>query len=84
MSGNTNMSFFFSGDRSRQRRRRTAFTDEQLDRLEESFANERFPGIKIRENLAGELNIGEDRIQVRYSNSCHDLHPTTLNNKGAI
>lgn len=79
MSGNTNMSFFFSGDRSRQRRRRTAFTDEQLDRLEESFANERFPGIKIRENLAGELNIGEDRIQVRYSNSCHDLHPTTLN-----
>ena len=49
----------------RQRRRRTAFTDEQLDRLEESFEKERFPGIQIREDLARELNIGEDRIQVK-------------------
>ena len=55
------------GNKSRQRRRRTAFTDEQLDRLEESFENERFPGIQIREDLARELNIGEDRIQVRLS-----------------
>ena len=48
----------------RKRRRRTAFSDEQLNRLEESFEEERFPGIQIREKLARELNIGEDRIQV--------------------
>lgn len=56
---------YFSGDRMRQRRRRTAFTEEQLDRLEESFMEEKFPGIIIREQLADELNIKEDRIQVR-------------------
>ena len=49
----------------RQRRRRTLFTEEQLDRLEESFMEEKFPGIMIREQLAEELNIKEDRIQVR-------------------
>ena len=48
----------------RQRRRRTAFTNEQLDRLEETFQNEKFPGIQIREDLAREMNIREDRIQV--------------------
>ena len=36
------------GDRMRQRRRRTLFTAEQLDRLEESFMEEKFPGIIIR------------------------------------
>ncbi len=54
----------FSGKRMRQRRRRTAYTEEQLDRLEESFMEEKFPGIIIREQLAEELNIKEDRIQV--------------------
>ena len=49
----------------RQRRRRTAFTEEQLDRLEECFIEEKFPGITIREALAQELNIKEDRIQVK-------------------
>ncbi|KAL9960288.1 hypothetical protein ACROYT_G033732 [Oculina patagonica] len=51
------------GDIMRQRRRRTAFTEEQLDRLEESFMEEKFPGIIIREQLAEELKIKEDRIQ---------------------
>ena len=49
----------------RQRRRRTAFTEEQLDRLEECFMDEKFPGIIIREALAQELNIKEDRIQIK-------------------
>ena len=53
-------------DKKRQRRRRTAFTDEQLDRLEEAFENEKFPGIQIREELSRELNIKEDRIQVTW------------------
>ena len=57
--------FLFLGEALRKRRRRTAFSNEQLDRLEESFEQERFPGIQIREELARELSIGEDRIQVR-------------------
>ena len=55
----------FQGDRMRYRRRRTAFTEEQLARLEESFLEEKkFPGITIGEQLAEELNLKEDRIQV--------------------
>lgn len=49
----------------RQRRRRTTFTEEQLDRLEECFREEKFPGIIIREALAQQLNIKEDRVQVK-------------------
>ena len=48
----------------RYRRRRTAFTEEQLARLEESFLKEKFPGITIREQLAEKLNLKEDRIQL--------------------
>ena len=57
--------FLFLGDALRKRRRRTAFSNEHLDQLEESFEQERFPGIQIREELARELSVGEDRIQVR-------------------
>ena len=32
--------------------------------MKEAFQEERFPGIHLREKLARELNIGEDRIQV--------------------
>ena len=59
---------FSEGVTCRQRRRRTAFTNEQLDRLEDAFEKERFPGIQIREDLSRELNIGEDRIQVNFYN----------------
>ena len=52
-------------DRLRKRRRRTAFTNKQLDRLKESFERDKFPGIQIRKDLARELSIREDRIQVR-------------------
>ena len=57
--------FLFLGDALRKRRRRTAFSNEHLDRLEESFEQQRFPGIQIGEELARELSVGEDRIQVR-------------------
>ena len=57
--------FLFLGEVLRKRGRRTAFSNEQLDRLEGSFEQERFPGIQTREELARELSIGEDRIQVR-------------------
>ncbi|KAJ7394696.1 hypothetical protein OS493_000521 [Desmophyllum pertusum] len=70
-------------DRSRKRRRRTAFTDEQLDRLEDSFENEKFPGIQIREDLARELGIGEDRIQVWFQNRRARWRKREIKNKPA-
>lgn len=46
------------------RRKRTAFTLEQLTRLEEAFTVNKYPGIELRDNLAHELNVSEGRIQV--------------------
>lgn len=46
------------------RRKRTAFTQEQLTRLEEAFGVNKYPGIELRENLSRELNVSEGRIQV--------------------
>jgi len=61
----TNWSFFvFTGSRYGQRRKRTNFTNKQLNRLEEVFEENRFPGIEDRERLTAELGIREDRIQV--------------------
>ncbi|XP_068749188.1 uncharacterized protein [Montipora capricornis] len=70
-------------DGTRQRRRRTTFTDEQLDRLEETFGKEKFPGIQIREDLARELNIGEDRIQVWFQNRRARWRKHEIKNKPA-
>ncbi|XP_015774050.1 PREDICTED: retinal homeobox protein Rx1-like isoform X1 [Acropora digitifera] len=67
----------------RKRRRRTAFTDEQLDRLEEAFENEKFPGIQIREDLSRELNIKEDRIQVWFQNRRARWRKREIKNKPA-
>ncbi|XP_031561242.1 paired box protein Pax-6-like [Actinia tenebrosa] len=50
------------------RRKRTAFTQEQLTRLEEEFAVNKYPGIELRDNLAHELNVSEGRIQVWFQN----------------
>jgi len=47
-----------------QRRKRTFYTNKQLDRLEEVFQQNKFPGIETRERLTDELGIREDRIQV--------------------
>lgn len=70
-------------DGTRQRRRRTSFTDEQLDRFEETFEKEKFPGIQIREDLARELNIGEDRIQVWFQNRRARWRKHEIKNKPA-
>ncbi|KAK3733796.1 hypothetical protein QZH41_015113, partial [Actinostola sp. cb2023] len=51
--------------RNSQRRKRTFFTNKQLNRLEEVFQQERFPGIEIRDRLTDELGIREDRIQTK-------------------
>ncbi|XP_060246735.1 homeobox expressed in ES cells 1 [Meriones unguiculatus] len=52
----------------RGRRPRTAFTQNQVEALESVFRVNCYPGIDIREDLAQELNLEEDRIQIWFQN----------------
>ncbi|XP_077430475.1 homeobox expressed in ES cells 1 [Vanacampus margaritifer] len=50
------------------RRPRTAFTDSQVNVLEAVFQVNCYPGIQLREHLAGRLVLDEDRIQIWFQN----------------
>ncbi|XP_036055901.1 homeobox expressed in ES cells 1 [Onychomys torridus] len=52
----------------RGRRPRTAFTQNQVEVLENVFRVNCYPGIDIREDLAQKLNLEEDRIQIWFQN----------------
>ncbi|XP_002713449.1 homeobox expressed in ES cells 1 [Oryctolagus cuniculus] len=52
----------------RGRRPRTAFTQNQVEVLENVFRVNCYPGIDIREDLARKLNLEEDRIQIWFQN----------------
>lgn len=48
------------------KRTRTAYSNNQLDQLELVFSQTQYPDVFLREELAKNLGIKEDRIQVRY------------------
>ncbi|XP_071403550.1 homeobox expressed in ES cells 1 [Centroberyx affinis] len=50
------------------RRPRTAFTNRQVAVLERVFEVNSYPGIQLREELAGRLSLEEDRIQIWFQN----------------
>ncbi|XP_044065882.1 homeobox expressed in ES cells 1-like [Siniperca chuatsi] len=50
------------------RRPRTAFTNSQVNVLETVFQVNCYPGIQLREHLAGRLDLDEDRIQIWFQN----------------
>ncbi|KAM9757990.1 homeobox expressed in ES cells 1 [Menidia menidia] len=50
------------------RRPRTAFTNTQVNALEAVFQVNCYPGIQLREQLAGGLDLDEDRIQIWFQN----------------
>ncbi|XP_049718704.1 homeobox expressed in ES cells 1 isoform X2 [Elephas maximus indicus] len=52
----------------RGRRPRTAFTQNQIEVLENVFRVNCYPGIDIREDLARKLSLEEDRIQIWFQN----------------
>lgn len=52
----------------RQRRQRTNFTEQVIDKLEEFFSKNPYPDINEREQMAKMLNTTEDRVQVWFQN----------------
>ncbi|NXP72051.1 VENT1 protein, partial [Ramphastos sulfuratus] len=56
------------GTRGRQRRARTAFTSEQVCRLEKTFQRQKYLGGSERRKLAAALHLSEVQIKTWFQN----------------
>ncbi|NWT12538.1 VENT1 protein, partial [Vireo altiloquus] len=56
------------GSRGRQRRARTAFTSEQVCRLEKTFQRQKYLGATERRKLAAALQLSEIQIKTWFQN----------------
>ncbi|CAP39505.1 Protein CBR-CEH-16 [Caenorhabditis briggsae] len=66
-----------SGSSEEEKRPRTAFTSEQLDRLKQEFRDNRYLTEKRRQELAHELGLNESQIKIWFQNKRAKLKKTT-------
>ncbi|RCN34609.1 homeobox domain protein [Ancylostoma caninum] len=59
-------SFHFGG--KRKRRHRTIFSEEQLQVLEATFTETHYPDVSLREKLAIQCDLKEERVEVWFKN----------------
>ncbi|KAK6468514.1 pituitary homeobox 2-like [Huso huso] len=57
-----------AGLQKKQRRQRTHFTSQQLQELESTFQNNRYPDMSTREEIAAWTSLSEARIRVWFKN----------------
>jgi len=58
------LAFFQGVNLKRRRRKKTVYTKEHLDMLEDVSWENRWPSWRERSHIAKKLNVGEDRILV--------------------
>lgn len=59
----------------RKRRHRTIFTEEQLEQLEATFDKTHYPDVLLREQLALQVDLKEERIEVSLRRCIDPLKP---------
>ena len=55
----------------RKRRHRTIFTEEQLEKLEQTFVQTHYPDVLLREQLALTVDLKEERVEVSLATHSH-------------
>ncbi|VDK68042.1 unnamed protein product [Litomosoides sigmodontis] len=67
-----------------EKRPRTAFTAEQLERLKQQFMDNRYLTEKRRQELAHELGLNESQIKIWFQNSLDLMSIRSVLKRGAI
>ncbi|XP_034464481.1 ventral expressed homeobox [Hippoglossus hippoglossus] len=76
---------------SQQRRMRTKFTSEQINKLEEAFSKHKYLGATQRRKFAEKLNLSETQVKTWFQNrrmklkrEVQDVHPAFLSVPAAL